>query len=216
MFKQITSYVAVAVIALFVGYSLHGGLFAGTSNFDTVDANTAFTGDGSTIIDITGGSSTLAITGTSTFLGEIQARSLVQGDANGSLPAIGITTTTPNELTLTAAQICQNSVLDITAMAAATGTFRFASTTAMITAPNGCLDTVGDFKQFLVLSKASGSFALAVGGSSTLLTGTSASTTGTWVSQTSSIPAYAATQVTAYRSVSGSDPWTFYVQREVQ
>lgn len=189
---------ALTLVILFVIlFSGKDAPVGGTTNYDAVDVTDGYSVDGTTIID---GSGNFTVTGTFTATGEIQARNLVYGDANAALPGITISTTSPNEAILTAAQECDNSILDIASGVASTGTIRLASATVMFA---DCLDTVGDTREFVVLNaSSSGYLTFAVGGSSTLVTAPSA---------TSSIDAREYARVTAARVTSSSNPWLTYI-----
>ncbi len=150
-------------------------------------------------LDVTGN---INSSGTLGMIGESHLGNLVFGDANGTLPGITITSTSTNEAILTAAQECDNSVVDVSNSVSGTGTVRFASTTAMAA---DCLTAAGDTRTFLVINASTTAgtsyLTFAVGGSSTLVTAASA---------TSSLDGREVAVVNVYRITSSSQPWTIY------
>lgn len=157
---------------------------------------------------VAGVSSTQAVslTGNVTSTGNNHLARLVHVDVNGALPDLTIATTSPNELILTAAQTCDNTIINVANGVSASGTVRLASTTAM--SSSNCLASVGDTYRFVLWNVSStGVLALSAGGSSSLMTA---------ISATSSIDFREIVEITAMRVTSGSQPWLLYHYRHAQ
>jgi len=149
----------IAVLGLYFPQSQ--ALLSGISNFDQVDTGDGFSVDGTSVIN--GSGQVVAPVNSSNTLtvdAESNLANLVYGDADGSIPSI--TTTAP---TLTAAQVCDNSVIDIAGPV----------TTSTITLPHStstvadCLTANGDVRN-LVIRNASSSSQTATVASSTGIT----------------------------------------------
>lgn len=135
--------------------------------------------------------------------GESQLRSLVSGDADGALP--GITTSTVGAVT--AAVLCDNSIVDIT-LPASDKNITFPSSTALT---SDCLDTLGDIRRLVIHNAStSGNFTLVLSDSSstirTLTIGTS-----TPSNATTSLKGGDLATVEMVRGTSSSQPWVWYL-----
>lgn len=210
----IVAVVGGLLVGASVGGALSGQNAGGTRNYDNpvftygaragltetqiIDANARWVGRVSS-------SQAFALTGSFTSAGDNRLASFVRTDANGALPNIVISTTSPNMAILTAAQECDNPVIDVANGVSATGTILLASTTAMTA---DCLTTVGDTLEFrLWNASTTGFLGLSVGGSSTLVTS---------INATSSLDAREITDVSVTLVTSSSQPWLIYSQRHAQ
>jgi len=172
IFKFITVVAfVVAVLALILAVSTPK--LGGTTNYDALDVTDGYSVDGTTVIDGSGNvdatitsdtgtfSSTLGVTGALTgtsasfsttlgVVGETQLSTLIQG---GSV--LSLATSTAGARTLTAAEVCNNSVIrqqDWAGTASGTVTLTLPTATLLYA---DCLNTQGDSKQILFTNAAS-------------------------------------------------------------
>ena len=125
------------------------------------------------------------------------------GDLDSTLP--GLTTTTIG--TLTAAIVCNNSVVDLTTLATNSAILTFPSSSAMF---DRCLQNVGDYREFWVHNGlATSSFTLNVSDQSSTLK--IAVSTSTATDASSSLRFGDIAKVTAVRTASSTSRWLFWV-----
>ncbi len=118
--------------------------------------------------------STVPTDGSLTVDGPTNITDLVYGDLNGALPAVSVASAHNTSGTLTAAQVCDNSVLDITfaSSAVVVAANMKVPSAANVFADTDCLTAIGDTRDIVLYnSGATSSFVL-----DNAIAGTSAST----------------------------------------
>lgn len=156
----------IAIVVIIGGISFLGGdVIGGTSNMDTLALSENLTVTGTASVT---GATTLA---TTTVSGEIQAQGLISG---GSVTSASSTAT--GNVTLTAAQICDNSILTVTPTAGAAANLNI-TTAATSTLVTDCFDSNGDTKTLIYrnLATAATTTTIVAGNGITLMGATSTS-----------------------------------------
>ena len=212
------SIIMVVLLAMIL-FRFGNGVLAGNTNYDAVDVTDGYYIDGTQVID---GSGNWIGAGTFTLTGELNAGSFVYGDANGALPGISFGSDHQTSTTLTAAQVCDNSVLDIRNSTSTANTPSLIHVPTAASVFSDCLTAIGDIRDIVLYNTGATSSitlsnALAINSASTsLMYEIFASSSDVWGSNplaTSSISVGRFASVKMFRFTSSTQAWLGYLVR---